>query len=486
MTSIEALDARLAQIEDEISALHVQRAAFRAQRNALAAPFYRLPCEVLAMITRHFHASYKLYENSDDRLNLIRDAHALACACRRLREMTRAPQLWTHVDLLWDIHWINIWEKYTDGKVCSKDVRLRASDHLTVERLEHCEWTNSVFVIMDVPNLAADVGWYPIPADQQLVTLRILFTKEVLYPRCFYQVFQPERWGTLTTLTLEGATLNRFLVTMPALEHLKLVNMVIPLEDVHDIFTEAWGLQSITLINVTTRIPGQPLDKLDPVDILEDLCHIHLSGDSFNVLAVLELLPNPDTKLQIELNNPTIGTAGDRVYTECCRAIASRIVDFWRTTRKVSNGFSTGSVEYSAYTEGRIHFFDAAVPIMSWTVAPALIGDTSLLDYVHTLDLDCRFPILSQWFRPEHENMFVAGLPMHHLHNLKTFRICYLGAESGRAYTYEMICLAIEGWLREREQPWPLIRVLSRTGCARALYNQIVEMGGPNSVTWSE
>jgi hypothetical protein len=138
MTSIEALDARLAQIEDEILALQVQRAALRAQRNALAAPFYRLPCEVLAMNTRHFHASYKLYENSNDRLNLIRDAHALACACRRLREMTHTPELWTHVDILWDNHWMKIWDTYTAAKVCSVDVRLRASDHLTVERLEHC------------------------------------------------------------------------------------------------------------------------------------------------------------------------------------------------------------------------------------------------------------------------------------------------------------------------------------------------------------
>jgi hypothetical protein len=123
---------------------------------------------------------------------------------------------------------------------------------------------------------------------------------------------------------------------------------------------------------------------------------------------------------------------------------------------------------------------------MSWMVAPAFIGDTSLLDYVHTLDLDCRLPALSQSFRPEHEDAFVAGLPMHHLHSLKTFRICYLGGESDRVSTHERICQTIEGWLREREQPWPLIRVLSRTGCAKALYNRIVEMGGPNSVTWSE
>jgi hypothetical protein len=314
----------------------------------------------------------------------------------------------------------------------------------------------------------------------------MLFTKEVLNARFFYQVLVPERWDTLTTLTLEGAKLARFPVTVPALTHLKFLNMDVPLEDVYDIFTEAWGLESITFINVTTGISGQPWVEWGLVEILEDLFHIHLSGDAFQVLAVLELLPDPDAKLQIELSSSAMGTAGDRWYTECCQAIASRIVDFWRTTRKVSNGFSTGSVEYSAYTEGRIHFFDAAVPVMSWTVPPSLIGDTSLLNYVHTLELDCRLPTLTQTFGPEHEDTFVTGLPMRYLRNLKTLRICYLGVESGREDTHERISQGIEGWLSELEQPWPLIRVLSRTGCARALYDRIVEMGRPNSVTWSE
>jgi hypothetical protein len=487
MTSIEALDARLAQIEDEISALQAQRAALRAQRNALAVPFYRLPSEVLAMITRHFHMSYKLYDESDDRLDLMRDAHGLACSCRRLREMTRAPELWTHADILWDDHWMNFWWKsYAVAKVCSVDLRLRTSDPLPLQRRDRYLSMNSLFVIMDVPYLLDDREWYPLYVDEGLVTLRILFTKEVLHARTFDQVIIPEQWENLTTLTLEGAKLIRFPEMVPSLEHLKLINVELPLEDVHEIFNEALGLESITFINVTTGIPGQPSVELDPAGVLEYLCQINLSGDAFNVLAVLALLPDPNTKLQIELNTPAMGTAEDRVYTECCRAIALRIVNFWRTTREVSNGFSTGSVEYSAHTEGRIHFFDAVVPTMSWTVAPALIGDASLLDYVHTLELDCRLPTLSQSFRPEHEDTFVAGLPMHHLHNLKTFRICYLGGESDRVSTHERICQTIEGWLREREQPWPLIRVLSRTGCARALCNRIVEMGRPNSVTWSE
>jgi hypothetical protein len=438
------------------------------------------------MIIGHFHTSYKLYDESDDRLDLMRDVHALACSCRHLREMTRVPDLWTHADILWDDHWMGLWEKYAVANACPVDVRLRTSDPLPLQRRDRYLSMDSLFAIIDVPNLLADGERYPLYVDEDLVTLRMLFTKEVLHARSFHQVIIPERWETLTTLTLEGAKLTQFPVTVTCLDHLKLIDVELPLEEIRAVFDEACGLESITLINVATGIPGHPSVEVDPVEDLDYLSHTNLSGDAFNVLAVLELLPDPNTKLQIEVNSPAMGTAEDRVYTECCRAIASRVVNFWRTTREVSNGFSTGSVEYSAYTEGRIHFFDAAVPTMSWTVAPALIGDASLLDYVHTLELDCRLPTLSQSFTPEHEDAFVAGLPIHHLHNLKTLRVCYLGVESGREDIHERISQAIERWLREREQPWPLIRVFSRTACARTLYNRIVEMGEPNSVTWSE
>jgi hypothetical protein len=483
MDAVDAVDARIAQLDGAIAALQAERAALQVERAALQTernartPIGRLPPEVLAKVMRYFCDAYDVYGTdqswpfeatpASERLDFARDIHAIASVSRQLRRASTSL-LWKYSDTTWNL------------SSCPSlgDLHIVLSE--VSDTTDFTAWSRAtcLFLVLDIHDVWSNQELYfiPIRAGLGCTEARIQLSRHVREAEAFDQILDQSTWSVLTKLTLDGSgvVLDNFAVYMPSLEHLELNNCSFPLDTLCQLVDEAPHLSSITFVNVTAAA-GDEDARPTPVEH-KTLVDVHLEGGADAIASALTLVPYTTKNLEIEL---TRGERESKEDTDVYDVIMNRVVDFWRRAHGTAHGFSPGAVYVGTAPHTLIHFWGAHVPglpRLSWKIFDLAPVQTpkSLLQHVHVLELDCQ----SGGFA----DSFVECLPI--WPRLTAIRILYLDCrQEGGA----MIGRTLLDWLLERAQkelPLPSVHFRCCSADSKTWFEQLVDMGWNTTITW--
>jgi hypothetical protein len=323
METLEQIDARIAELEDEQEILRMKIA-----RNART-PLGRLPDELLVNIVE-----WLTEEHWCSNAQLM---HLLTSVYARLRAtLVAAPALWIKVELgrsqaLIDRHIARAqpFLLEVDGDVYTKWEFQQAIALIpcasTLRLVFHTSYHNEVKKDWGVPEPVNRAKWAgAVAAALAAVDISRLTTLK-LKDLCSFHV----DLSAVAGAHLSALELNIYVTGLPALPQLRrlvLINTNCPVSEVHKLLAGSPRLEQIKLLNFADNSPSVPV--LGRVD-LPHLATLIIDDHTSCATIILGTLPNPSKRLHLQLGSLNSADGILSSSAEPFASVLARIAQFW-------------------------------------------------------------------------------------------------------------------------------------------------------------
>jgi hypothetical protein len=332
----------IAQIDKRILDLETELGHLKGRRNALVAPIYRLPTDIIVHFIKHAQGAYR-YRDRSSHVSSSPAWMNFVNSCSYFRRIALGhADVWSVIDVCWPLAWIDA----CTARAKSTPLIVSYAPGYKEERYMTSSLKLHVFAQRFFPSACA------IRIDHDLLN-EDREDLQVILP-------QPPRAHTQSTLTADE--IGRGSVPRPVLEpdacrfprlcHLNIGSYTVEGSScivlLQQIISHAPKLQ--TLIISFVREYHSVFACSLPTLFLADLATVDLSGNITAVAAVLRFLPDPKIHLKVELSPPPEfeEPLGQTWQPESAQqTVLNRVLAFWRIRADASETLS-GTLQVSA------------------------------------------------------------------------------------------------------------------------------------------